>query len=368
MKVSVIFACLLLFLGTLCSAHVLHSRFQVDQVEKQIPTANSFSNYLTSPAHWEEHYHGVFRAWMLQYEKEYEYMDEEYQKRYPTFKENFLRVQKHSPAKHSYSIGLTKFADMNAEEFYDLYLLKEPQDCSATSSNPEEFMPLEFFYDDLPQRVDWRKEGIVSHVKNQGQCGSCWTFSTTGAVEAHHAKKFGKVLDLSEQQLVDCAQAFDNHGCSGGLPSHAFEYIMASGGIMQEADYHYTGKDSSSGCHFHKNEVKATVKNSFNITRGDESMLQIAVAHAGPVSIAYTCADDFHLYSGGVYSNDKCPSSPQAVNHAVLAVGYDTLEDGTEYWIVKNSWGPDWGLNGYFHIAKGKNMCGLAECAAYPIV
>ena len=209
---------------------------------------------------------------------------------------------------------------MDAEEFSNIYLLQAPQHCSATGTDSAN-LPMEYFFESMPKAVDWRNEGIVSHVKNQGQCGSCWTFSTTGALEAHHAKKTGVVLDLSEQELIDCAQDFDNHGCNGGLPSHAFEFIKYNGGLNQEKDYPYKAKDSTTGCHFKPEKVAATVKDSFNITRGDEDMLGVAVAHAGPVSIAYTCSDDFHLYTGGVYSNEECPKSPSSVNHAVLAVG-----------------------------------------------
>ncbi|KAL0483306.1 cathepsin H [Acrasis kona] len=172
--------------------------------------------------------------------------------------------------------------------------------------------------------------------------------------------------DLSEQQLVDCAGAFDNHGCSGGLPSHAFEYIHYQGGLQNETTYPYEAKDGK--CRFNEKNVVVRTKGSFNITRGDEEGMLHALAEVGPVSIAYQVASDFRFYKKGIYNSVVCKSGPLDVNHAVLAVGYDTAEDGTPYWIVKNSWGTSFGLGGYFHIVRGKNMCGLAVCSSYPLI
>ncbi|NXV09143.1 CATH protein, partial [Cettia cetti] len=244
-----------------------------------------------------------------------------------------------------------------------------------------------------PDSIDWRKKGnFVTPVKNQGACGSCWTFSTTGCLESAIAIATGKLLSLAEQQLVDCAQAFNNHGCSGGLPSQAFEYILYNKGLMGEDSYPYrakvssgcsqhsprgtagpgTGSNSSSlspqngTCKFQPEKAIAFVKDVINITQYDEDGMVEAVGKHNPVSFAFEVTSNFMHYRKGVYSNPRCEHTPDKVNHAVLAVGYGE-EDGTPYWIVKNSWGRLWGMQGYFLIERGKNMCGLAACASYPV-
>ncbi|ONM55304.1 Cysteine proteinase 2 [Zea mays] len=202
----------------------------------------------------------------------------------------------------------TGFADMSWEEFRATRL-GAAQNCSATLTGNHRMRAAAVA---LPETKDWREDGIVSPVKNQGHCGSCWTFSTTGALEAAYTQATGKPISLSEQQLIDCGFAFNNFGCNGGLPSQAFEYIKYNGGLDTEESYPYQGVNGI--CKF-KNE---------NVGVKD-------------------------------------------VNHAVLAVGYG-VEDGVPYWLIKNSWGADWGDEGYFKMEMGKNMCGVATCASYPIV
>ncbi|NXX50997.1 CATH protein, partial [Tricholaema leucomelas] len=243
-----------------------------------------------------------------------------------------------------------------------------------------------------PDTIDWRKKGnFVTPVKNQGACGSCWTFSTTGCLESAIAIATGKLLSLAEQQLVDCAQAFNNHGCSGGLPSQAFEYILYNKGLMGEDSYPYRAKVwpphtfcscragsraasnsmsflsvQNGTCKFQPEKAIAFVKDVVNITQYDEDGMVEAVGKHNPVSFAFEVTSNFMHYRKGVYSNPRCQHTPDKVNHAVLAVGYGE-ENGTPYWIVKNSWGPLWGMDGYFLIERGKNMCGLAACASYPV-
>uniref|UniRef100_A0A804KJV6 Peptidase C1A papain C-terminal domain-containing protein n=1 Tax=Musa acuminata subsp. malaccensis TaxID=214687 RepID=A0A804KJV6_MUSAM len=212
---------------------------------------------------------------------------------------------------------------------------------------------------------DWRDDGIVSPVKNQGHCGSCWTFSTTGALEAAHTQATGKSVSLSEQQLVDCANAFNNFGCNGGLPSQAFEYIKYNGGLDTEESYPYRGVNGV--CQYKPEKVGVKVLDSVNITLGAEDELKHAVGVVRPVSVAFEVVNGFRLYKGGVYTSDTCGKTPMDVNHAVLAVGYG-VENGVPYWLIKNSWGEDWGVDGYFKMEMGKNMCGVSTCASYPIV
>uniref|UniRef100_A0A3Q1FGN1 Cathepsin H n=1 Tax=Acanthochromis polyacanthus TaxID=80966 RepID=A0A3Q1FGN1_9TELE len=196
----------------------------------------------------------------------------------------------------------------------------------------------------------------------KGPCGSCWTFSTTGCLESVTAIAKGRLLPLSEQQLVDCAQDFNNHGCKGGLPSQAFEYIMYNKGLMTEMDYPY----KEGICMYRPHLAAAFVKEVMNVTYNEREMMD-AVATRNPVSFAFEVTSDFMQYSSGVYTSTECHNTTDKVNHAVLAVGYGQ-ENGTTYWIVKNSWGSSWGMNGYFFIERGKNMCGLAACSSFPVV
>uniref|UniRef100_A0A8C7W243 Pro-cathepsin H n=1 Tax=Oncorhynchus mykiss TaxID=8022 RepID=A0A8C7W243_ONCMY len=275
------------------------------------------------------------------------------------FIENKRRIDYHNEGNHTFTMGLNQFSDLTFAEFRKSFLLTEPQNCSATKgSHVSSNGP-------YPESVDWRKKGhYVTAVKNQGPCGSCWTFSTTGCLESVTAIATGKLLQLSEQQLVDCAQAFNNHGCNGGLPSQAFEYIKYNKGIMTEEDYPYTAHDDT--CKFKTELAAAFVKDVVNITKYDEMGMLDAVARFNPVSLAYEVTSDFMHYDGGVYTSMECHNTTDTVNHAVLAVGYSE-EKGTPYWIVKNSWGSSWGMKGYFFIERGKNMCGLAGCSSYPL-
>ncbi|XP_019127850.2 pro-cathepsin H isoform X2 [Larimichthys crocea] len=299
-----------------------------------------------------------FKSWMAQHNRAYSM--QEFYERLQIFTENKRRVDKHNEGNHSFTMALNQFSDMTFGEFKKSFLWSEPQNCSATKGN--------YFSSNAPHpdSIDWRKKGnFVTPVKNQGSCGSCWTFSTTGCLEAVTAIKTGKLIPLSEQQLVDCAQAFNNHGCNGGLPSQAFEYIMYNKGLMTEDDYPYTAFDND--CKYNPQMAAAFVKNVVNITAYDEMELVDAVGTRNPVSFAFEVTSDFMHYSKGVYSSTECHKTTDKVNHAVLAVGYGA-ENGSPYWIVKNSWGPRWGIEGYFLIERGTNMCGLAACASFPEV
>jgi len=262
----------------------------------------------------------------------------------------------------TYTLAVNGFADMTFEEFTRKRLMA-PQDCSATSYPTEDLLQSTAA---LPSAIDWRNKGVVTRVKDQGNCGSCWTFSTTGSLESHWALKTGKLSEFSEQQLVDCAGAFNNKGCNGGLPSQAFEYVHYAGGIETEDSYPYFAKDGT--CKADTTKFVGHVVRSYNITKGDEKTIHLAVATRGPVSICVDVEKDFMYYNSGVFSSASCQQTSMAVNHAILAVGYNTTASGVDYWIVKNSWGNKWGLQGYIWMLRGKNVCGLAECSAFPLV
>uniref|UniRef100_A0A5B6YKB2 Putative cysteine protease Cp1 n=1 Tax=Davidia involucrata TaxID=16924 RepID=A0A5B6YKB2_DAVIN len=279
--------------------------------------------------------------------------------RFSIFSENLKLIRSHNKKGLPYTLAVNQFADWTWEEFRR-HRLGAAQNCSATTKGNHKLTDVV-----LPETKDWREVGIVSPVKNQGHCGSCWTFSTTGALEAAYKQAFGKGISLSEQQLVDCAQAFNNFGCSGGLPSQAFEYIKYNGGLDTEEAYPYTGKDGE--CKYSSENVGVQVLDSVNITLGAEDELKHAVAIVRPVSVAFEVVTGFRFYKQGVYTSNNCGTTPMDVNHAVLAVGYG-VQNGVPYWLIKNSWGEDWGDNGYFKMEMGKNMCGIATCASYPVV
>ncbi|KAG5559119.1 hypothetical protein RHGRI_008890 [Rhododendron griersonianum] len=298
-----------------------------------------------------------FARFAHRYGKSYE-TEEEMKLRFSIFSENLKLIKSHNRKGLSYTMAVNKFADWTWEEFHRLRL-GAAQNCSATKKGNHKLTD-----DLLPEMKDWREIGIVSPVKDQGHCGSCWTFSTTGALEAAYRQAFGKEVSLSEQQLVDCAGAFNNFGCSGGLPSQAFEYIKHNGGLDTEEAYPYTAKDGE--CKFSSENVGVQVLESVNITLGAEDELKHAVAFVRPVSVAFEVVNGFRLYKDGVYTSDSCGTTPMDVNHAVLAVGYG-VENGVSYWLVKNSWGEDWGDNGYFKMELGKNMCGRFLLLILPV-
>ncbi|KAJ7955989.1 Cysteine Protease [Quillaja saponaria] len=284
---------------------------------------------------------------------------EEMKLRFGIFSENLKFIRSTNKKGLPYTLAVNYFADWTWEEFRR-NRLGAAQKCSATLKGNHKLTDVV-----LPEKKDWRQEGIVTPVKDQGSCGSCWTFSTTGALEAAYSQAFGKNISLSEQQIVDCAGAFNNFGCNGGLPSQAFEYIKYNGGLDTEKAYPYTGKDGI--CKFSAENVAIKVLDSVNITLGAEDELKHAVAFVRPVSVTFEVVSGFRFYKKGVYTSNTCGNTPFDVNHAVLAVGYG-VEDGVPYWILKNSWGDNWGDNGYFKMELGKNLCGIATCASYPVV
>lgn len=209
-----------------------------------------------------------------------------------------------------------------------------------------------------PDSVDWRKKGAVTPVKNQGQCGSCWAFSAVGAIESAHFIKNKKLVRLSEQNILDCVRS-GSMGCQGGYMNSAFDYVVRNRGIAKEDSYRYMGRQGQ--CRYRPESRGATITGYKPIPRGNENALTDAIAKAGPVSIAMDVSDrQFQFYRGGIYSANSC--SRYRTNHAMLAVGY-----GQGYYLIKNSWGAQWGNQGYVQVRKdGQDRCGLTTMAAYP--
>ncbi|WAR09035.1 CPL1-like protein [Mya arenaria] len=245
----------------------------------------------------------------------------------------------------SYYMGVTQFSDMTFEEWASVYTSRMIDDVGT--GNASTFLTPENF--NAPGSVDWRQKGYVTSVKDQGACGSCWSFSATGAIEGQHFRKTGKLLSLSEQQLVDCSRSYGNKGCGGGLKDQAMLYVRDAGGIESENAYPYT--DSCS---------LADSQSPWQLRR-----LMDAVASQGPIAVSIKVNKKFQNYDGGIFYNSSCISAE--AGHAVLAVGYGSTPG--EYWLVKNSWGPRWGEQGYIRMARNKgNVCGIARSPVFPTV
>lgn len=310
--------------------------------------------------------HQEFQKWKMTNLKSYS-TEAEDSARFQVWRDNFDFVKEHNlrylSGEETFTVEMNKFADMTEQEFANKINM------APMTAPPKSFCtpaPAEASQDN-PASVDWRTKGYVTPIKNQEHCGSCWAFSTVGSLEGAHFKKTGKLVSLSEQNLVDCSKAEGNMGCHGGTMDKGFTYIHTNGGIDTEASYPYKGVDGT--CDFNKDNVGATVSACYDVKHQDEGALETAVATIGPVSIAIDAhLRSFQLYKEGIYHDKMCSSV--RLDHGVLAVGYSnaTTKSGHNYWIVKNSWGEEWGDKGYIHMAKDKkNACGVATMATYPV-
>ncbi|XP_028788990.1 probable cysteine protease RD19D [Neltuma alba] len=314
-----------------------------------------------------------FRVFMETYEKKYS-SREEYLHRLRIFADNLIRAAEHQALDPTAVHGVTPFSDLSSEEFEQMYTgLKGGFGINNGLSDGRTGgeAPL-LDVEGLPENFDWREKGAVTEVKTQGACGSCWAFSTAGALEGVHfiaPESFiatGKLVSLSEQQLVDCDNKCDikektecDSGCRGGLMTNAYRYLMEAGGLEEESSYPYTGRRGE--CKFDPQKIAVRVSNFTNIPV-DESQIAAYLVHHGPLAMGINSVF-MQTYIGGV----SCPliCSKRRLNHGVLLVGYGAKGfsilrlKNKPYWIIKNSWGNKWGEHGYYRLCRGHTMCGM---------
>ncbi|KAL9257253.1 Cysteine proteinase RD21A-like protein [Drosera capensis] len=308
----------------------------------------------------------LFQQWSQKHGKVYRHAKEAARRR-ENFKWNLQYViEKNSKrnAATDHTVGLNRFADLSNQEFKEMYLSKVKKPAYKNMNRTRIMRQGRLRSCDAPSSLDWRKKGVVTGVKDQGDCGSCWAFSSTGAIEGINAITTGDLVSLSEQELVSCDST--NYGCEGGYMDYAFEWVISNGGIDTESDYPYTGEDGT--CDTSKEETKVVSINGYeDIDQSDSALLCGTVTQ--PISVGIDgSAIDFQLYTGGIYDGD-CSSDPDDIDHAVLIVGYGS-EGDEDYWIVKNSWGTSWGIQGYFYLKRNTDLeygvCAVNAMASYP--
>jgi C1A family cysteine protease len=319
--------------------------------------SRELTTFLTEGDEWLQ-----FSNFQERFSKSYETI-QEMESRFQIFRANLRNIILHNlDHTQNFTMGINQFTDLTPEEFRAQYInggLRTEvgsYGCKSFSSSAS----------GAPASIDWRQKGAVTSVKDQGQCGSCWTFSSTGAVEGAWAISTGKLVDLAEQELVDCATgiSYGSRGCSGGQMEGAFKYIIEHGQCALSS-YPYTAKDGS--CQ--KCSAVAHITSCSDVKPNDQISLKAAVAQQ-PVSVAISADTKlFQSYSSGVITSSSCYTS---LDHGVLIVGYGA-ENGQDYWLVKNSWSDTWGMGGYVKIARSSStndpgVCGISMDASFPTV
>lgn len=322
-----------------------------------------FSTNQTSSSFYEWAQFGNFQE---RFNKKYNSL-QDLETRFNIFRTNIRNIHLHnSDLTQNFTMGINQFTDLTSDEFKEQYVSGLKNDvvgsygCKTYSSSSLS----------VPSSVDWRTKGAVTPVKNQGQCGSCWTFSSTGAVEGAWAISTKQLIDLSEQELVDCATgvSYGSHGCNGGQMEGAFKFIIEKG-QCSNASYPYTSGVTQKSGSCQKCSAVVKLSSCSDVKPNDHISLTAAVAQQ-PVSVAIE-ADTryFQSYSGGILTSSSCGTN---LDHGVLVVGYGT-ENGIDYYLVKNSWGTSWGEKGYVRITRSKStndqgICGIAMDPSFPTV
>ncbi|WVZ78824.1 hypothetical protein U9M48_026474 [Paspalum notatum var. saurae] len=318
----------------------------------------------------------LYEAWKLEHRRPGGHAADDDLLRLEVFRHNLRYIDAHNAEAdlglHSFRLGLTPFTDLTLEEFRGRVLgfqsrrgarnhTDAEQDAESTGGRYRYRLPR--LGAQVPAAVDWRNSGAVTPVKDQGSCGGCWAFSAVAAMEGINKIVTGKLVSLSEQELVDCDTR--SGGCGGGRMDNAFRFVISNGGIDTEDDYGYTAQDGQ--CDLNKKKKKVVTINSYGLVpRNNENALQMAVAQQ-PVSVAIEAGGfAFQHYVSGIFDG-ACGTQ---LDHGVTAVGYGSA-GGKDYWIVKNSWSAKWGESGYIRMTRNvpvpQGKCGIAMDAYYPM-
>uniref|UniRef100_A0A146M0W9 Counting factor associated protein D n=1 Tax=Lygus hesperus TaxID=30085 RepID=A0A146M0W9_LYGHE len=327
---------------------------------KTVATFNPMKEFIHN---YDHHINDAWNDFLTTHRREFKEPSEHALRKH-IFKQNHRLVHSHNRAGQGYMLALNHLADRTDDELKALRGLRRTPGSNGGSPFPYGEEETKKTAQTLPINFDWRLYGAVNPIKDQSICGSCWSFGSTGAVEGAYFVKTGMLISLSEQALVDCSWGYGNNGCDGGEDFRSYQWIMKHKGIPLEGDYGgYLGQDGF--CHLDGMKLVAPITGYVNVTPNDENALRVAMFKHGPISIAIDASlKTFSFYSNGVYSDPKCKSAPEDLDHAVLAVGYGEM-NGKKYWLVKNSWSNMWGNDGYILIASENNICGVMTAPTY---
>ncbi|XP_056636240.1 digestive cysteine proteinase 2-like [Diorhabda sublineata] len=309
-----------------------------------------------------EHVDHHFNEFIRAHNKQYSDVNEHVMRK-DIFRQNFRFINSVNRQNRGYSLAVNHLADKTNEEMK--ILRGRIPNGGYNGGKPFPYKNVDS--EDLPEQYDWRLYGAVTPVKDQAVCGSCWSFATVGHLEgALFLKKNNRtnLVRLSEQALVDCSWGYGNNGCDGGEDFRSYQWILKHGGIPLDSDYGaYIGQDGY--CHADGLNKTASITGWVNVTVNDVNAHRLAIFKEGPISVSIDASQKtFRFYSNGVYYDENCANGADDLNHAVLAVGYGTM-NGEDYWLIKNSWSTYWGNDGYILMSARDNNCGVMTQATY---
>ncbi|XP_026329700.1 digestive cysteine proteinase 1-like isoform X2 [Hyposmocoma kahamanoa] len=335
-----------------------------DTIEHNIHDEAVTKDLLFMDHHKNKHVDHVFNAFKAKFGKDYADI-QEHAMRKNLFQKRMRLIRETNCKNLSYKLAVNHLADRTPEELKKYRGLKrrDPGD-KGTHPFPYTQKTLKNVLSDLPDEYDTRSEGLVAPVQNQGDCGSCWTYGTTAAAEGALARKEGKLIRLSNQALIDCGWEFGNDGCDGGADTTAYKWMMKYG-LPTIADYGtYEQVDDYCRISNISEDKLHPIRGFVDVTPNSVGALKVALYQNGPLSVSIDATDRFLSYSSGIFYDTECLSNSTSLNHEITLVGYGE-QYGETFWIVKNSYGPNWGISGYMHILAKDNNCGIMTEPTY---